>query len=101
VGRAAAVHHHSTKSNNNSEMQGVCYLGADGLLGDPLPVGDLALQLGGRSHGRCGSEGRPDDGDRGRPRVRGGGGEEKEYEHGGPEEEILMVAERPLKGGVI
>ncbi len=55
-------------------------------LGDPLPAGDLALQLGGRGDGRRGSEGRPDEGDRGRPRARGGGGEEKEHEYGGLEE---------------
>ncbi len=81
-------------------MQGVRHMGAYGLLGDPLPTGDLALQLGGRSDGRRGSESRPDDGDWGRPRARGGGGEEEEYEHGGLEEKVLLVAERPREGGV-
>jgi hypothetical protein len=67
---------------------------------DPLPAGNLALQLGGRCDGRRGSEGRPDDGDRGRPRTRGGGGEEEEHEYGGLEEEVLVVTERPRERGV-
>jgi hypothetical protein len=48
-------------------------LGANSLLGDPLPAGDLALQLGGRGNGERGSTSRPDDGDRGRLRTGGGG----------------------------
>jgi hypothetical protein len=48
-----------------------------------------------------GGEGRPVDGDRGRPRAGRRRDEEKEYELGGPEEEVFVVAERPRKGGVI
>ncbi len=41
----------------------------------------------------------PDDGDGGRPGTGGRGGEEKEQECGGTEEEILVVAEWPCEGG--
>jgi hypothetical protein len=75
-------------------------MGADGLLGDPLPAGNLALQLGGCSDGRRGSLRGPDDGDRGRPGTREGVGEKEEHEHGGLEEEVLVVAEQPWEGGV-
>ncbi len=101
MGRAAVDDHCPAESNNNSKMQGVWDLGVDGLLGDPLPAGDLALQLGGRGDGRRGSKGRPDDGDRGCPRTGGWRDEEEKYELGGPKEEVLVVAERPQKGGVI
>jgi hypothetical protein len=75
-------------------------MGVDSFLGGPLPAGELALQLSGCGDGRCGSEGGPDDGDRGRPRARGGIGKKKEHEHGGLEEKVLLVAEQPWEGGV-
>jgi hypothetical protein len=36
-------------------------MGTYSLLGDPVPAGNLALQLGGRGDGRCRSEGGPDE----------------------------------------
>ncbi len=101
VGRAMFDDHCPAKGNNNSKMQGVWYLGANGLLGDPLPAGNLAFQLGGCGNGRRGSEGRPDDGDRGRPRARRRRGEEEKYEPGEPKEEVFVVAEWSRKRGVI
>jgi hypothetical protein len=101
MGRAAVDDHCPAKSNNNSKMQGVWDLGVNGLLGDPLPAGNLALQLGGHGNGRRGSEGRPDDGDRGRPKAGGWRDKEVKHEFRGPKEEVFMVAKRPREGGVI
>ncbi len=81
-------------------MEGMWNLGANSLVEDPLPAGDLALQLGGRGDGEHRSTGRPDDGDRGRTGTRGGRDEEEEHEPGGPQEEVFMVAEWERKGGV-
>jgi hypothetical protein len=75
-------------------------MGANGLLGDPLPVGDLTLQLRRCSDGKRGSESGTVDGDRGSPLARGEGDGEEKHELGGLEEEVLMVAEWPREGGV-
>jgi hypothetical protein len=75
-------------------------LGANGLLGDPFPAGDIALQLGGRGDGERGSKGRPDDGDRSCLRTGGWRSKEENYELGGSKEEIFMVAQRPWEGGI-
>jgi hypothetical protein len=69
-------------------------------MGDPVPAGNLALQLGGRCNGGRWSTGQPDDGDRGCPGTRGGGDKEEEHELGGPQEEVLVVAKRKRKRGV-
>ncbi len=48
-------------------------LGVDGSVGDPVPAGDLTLQLDGCSNGRSWRTGQADDGDRGGPGTGGGG----------------------------
>jgi hypothetical protein len=63
LGRVAVNHHCSSKGYNNSKMQGVWYVGTDGLLGHPVPAGDLTFQLDGRGHGGRWSMGGSDDGD--------------------------------------
>ncbi len=98
VGRATVDDHCPAKGNNNSKMQGVPDLGVNGLLGDPLPAGNLALQLGGRGDGGRGSEGRPDDGDQDRPRAGGWGDEEEKHELRGLKEEVFMVAKQAATG---
>jgi hypothetical protein len=39
-------HYCFLESDNNSKMQGVWNMGIDGLLGNPLPVGNLTFQMG-------------------------------------------------------
>ncbi len=57
-------------------------MGDDGHVGDPVSAGYLALQLDGRSNGRGRRASRPDDGERGGPRIRGGRTQEKGHQHG-------------------
>jgi hypothetical protein len=59
------VSHSSSKGNSNSQMQGVRTMGVDGAVGHPVPAGDLAVQLDGRSYGGSWRVSRGDDGDRG------------------------------------
>jgi hypothetical protein len=99
VGRVAASGHCPSESDSNSKMQGVRNLVADGLVGDPVSAGNFALQLDGCGNGRSRSASRTDDGDRSCPRTRGGEAKEEEHELGGPQEEVLMVAERKRQAG--
>jgi hypothetical protein len=79
--------------NSNSQMQRVWDMDNDSLVGDPVPAGHLALQLDGRGDGGSRRAGRPDDGERDGPRTGGGETPEEGPQHGGPQEEVLMVAE--------
>jgi hypothetical protein len=72
--------------------KGVRIVGVDSHVGDPVPVGHLALQLDGRGDGGSRGKSRPDDGERGRSRTRGAGTQEEGHQHGGPQEKVLMVA---------
>ncbi len=65
MGRVAADGHCPGAGDSNSKMQGVRDLGADSLVGDPVPAGDLALQLDGCGNGGSRSTSWADDGDRG------------------------------------
>ncbi len=99
VGRAAVNGYCFAEGDNNSKMQGVWNLGGDSPMGDPVPAGNLTLQLGGRDNGGSRSASRPDDGDGGRLGTRGGEAKEEEHEPRGPQEEVLMVAKRKWQGG--
>jgi hypothetical protein len=74
-------------------------VGADSPEGNLVPAGDITVQQDGRGHGGSWSPRWRDDGDQGNSGAGGGEAEEKEPEHGGPQEEVFVVAERGRQGG--
>jgi hypothetical protein len=94
VGRVTANGYSPGEGGGNSKIQGVWDLGVDSPMGNLVPAGDLAVQLDGRGHGRSWHTSQADDGDRSCPGSGGGEAKEEKSEHGGPQKEVLVVAER-------
>jgi hypothetical protein len=67
---------------------------SDSCVGDPVSASRVALQLGGRSDGGSRRASWPDDGERGRSGAGEGEAQEEGHQHGGPQKEVLMVAEQ-------
>jgi hypothetical protein len=74
-------------------------VGVDCFLGNLVPASRHPLHLDGGGHGGSRLASRADDGVRGWPRARGQHPQETGHQHGGPPEEVPLVAQQQRQQG--